>query len=89
MEEILRHVFSIWGFLILVVLGGSIVAAWQAIKSAEIKARVKEAELALKQDMIARGMTADEIERVLGASSDGAVVRRKHSRATEHASQPQ
>jgi uncharacterized membrane protein len=89
MEELLKHIFSVWGFLILMVVGGSIVAAWQAIRSAEIKARVKEAELALKQDMIARGMSADEIERVLGASSDGASMRRKQSKVTEHASQPQ
>ena len=89
MEELLKHVFSVWGFLILMVVGGSIVAAWQAIRSAEIKARVKEAELALKQDMIARGMSADEIERVLVASSDGASMRRRQSKATEHASQPQ
>jgi hypothetical protein len=39
-------------------------------RESDHKARQAEAELALKQDMIKRGMSAEEIERVLKASKE-------------------
>jgi len=52
-----------------------------------LKARQAESELALKQDMVARGMSADEILRVLHAGnapkSDGHVLASEHSATKE------
>jgi hypothetical protein len=45
---------------VLIVGVSSLAKAWSRVRKVE-------AETALKQDMIARGMSADEIERVIGA----------------------
>ncbi len=45
-------------------------AAWARVRRADAQARVAEAETALVQQMIERGMSADEIERVLAAGSN-------------------
>jgi len=42
---------------------------WTRIRVAEARARQAEAEAALKQDMINRGMSVDDIERVMAAGS--------------------
>jgi hypothetical protein len=41
---------------------------WARIRKAEFQARQAASEASLKQDMLNRGMSADEIERVLKAS---------------------
>jgi hypothetical protein len=40
-------------------------------RKSELKAQVDREALALKRDMIERGMSADDIERVLRASGEG------------------
>ncbi len=42
-------------------------AAWARIRKVEAQAHIAEVEAALKQQMIERGMSADEIVRVLAA----------------------
>jgi len=56
------------------VVGGMFIAAsaiigglWSSVRLAEFRARQVELETALKQDMLNRGMSADEIERVIAA----------------------
>ncbi|QJW93462.1 hypothetical protein [Frigoriglobus tundricola] len=41
---------------------------WSTVRVAEFRARQVELETALKQDMLNRGMSADEIERVIAAA---------------------
>jgi hypothetical protein len=47
-----------------------IASAWEGVTKLRLKAGLKQQVIALKQDMIERGMTADEIIRVLGVSSE-------------------
>ena len=49
--------------------GGAVVAIVAIIGSLVYHYRKREAEFHLKQEMIARGMSADEIERVLAATT--------------------
>lgn len=50
------------------IFGGSLIVALVAIIGSLIyHFRKREAEMNLKREMIARGMTADEIERILAA----------------------
>ncbi len=42
-------------------------AAWARVRRAELQARAAESDAVLKQQMIERGMSADEIVRVLEA----------------------
>jgi hypothetical protein len=56
------------------VVGGTLVAIctisgalWTGVRFAELRARRVELEAGLKRDMLARGMSAEEIERVLAA----------------------
>ena len=56
------------------VVGGLLLAAtavlsaqWARVRRAELQAQQAEAELALKQQMIERGMSAEEIVKVLAA----------------------
>jgi hypothetical protein len=56
------------------VIGGPLIAivaivsaAWARVRRAELQARQAETEAVLKQQMIERGMSADEIVRVLAA----------------------
>ena len=44
---------------------------WALVRRADFRARQAACEASLKQDMLNRGMSADEIERVLKASGDG------------------
>ena len=46
---------------------------WASVRRVETKARLREAELALKQEMIERGMSADDIIRVIDAGQRKAV----------------
>ena len=46
---------------------------WASVRRTEIKNRLREAELALKQEMIERGMSADDIIRVIDAGQRKAV----------------
>jgi hypothetical protein len=50
---------------VLVVVAGAWAKAWSRVRAAE-------AEASLKQDMIARGMNADEIERVIRVTGPSA-----------------
>lgn len=55
---------------IIVALPAMIGAFWVQARANDNKTHLAEAELALKQDMIKRGMSAEEIERVLKASKE-------------------
>jgi len=44
-----------------------VASAWTRVRRAELQARQAEADSVLKQQMIERGMSAEEIERVLAA----------------------
>jgi hypothetical protein len=55
---------------LVLIFGGSMVVAIIAIIASFVyHFRKREAEINLKHEMIARGMSADEIERVLSATS--------------------
>ena len=62
-----------WPFLvaILVGLGGCLVGIVNIIAAAWRSARVSEIQAALKQDMLNRGMSAEEIERIIKAAPPG------------------
>jgi hypothetical protein len=55
--------------LLLIFGGGLVVALVAIIGSFVYHFRKREAEMNLKREMIARGMSADEIERILAAKS--------------------
>ena len=58
--------FSVVGGLavaVIAIIGG----CWTASRKAEARTRQVEVEAALKQDMLNRGMSAQDIERVLNA----------------------
>lgn len=65
------HVFSLWGFLIIVVLGTTIGTALGTVAKNWRKARESEQLAVLKQNMIQPGMSVEEIERVLAAGRSG------------------
>ncbi|MBY0588698.1 hypothetical protein K2X85_16110 [bacterium] len=46
---------------------GAFIVSVSSLAKAWARVRASEAEAALKQDMVARGMSADEIERVMQA----------------------
>lgn len=60
--SILSGTVVFWGAITLMVIVPSLAYYWQQIKKTELDA-------GLKQSMIDRGMSADEIERVLRAGS--------------------
>src|SRR5690242_2813718 len=66
-------------FLALVLIfGGSAVVGLTAIILTFIyKSRAREADINLKHEMLARGMSADEIERVLAATSSPKDLKRE------------
>ncbi|MSU76831.1 MAG: hypothetical protein EXS16_01925 [Gemmataceae bacterium] len=71
------------------VIGGvifltSIIVAghWEKVRRAETQARVREAELALKHDLLECGMSADDIVRVIEAGQ------KKAAKDAEDASEP-
>jgi hypothetical protein len=51
----------------LIAITAIVAAAWARVRRAEFLAHQAETEAALKQQMIERGMSADEIVRVLAA----------------------
>jgi len=55
---------TFWSAIVLISLGPFVVHFWWKIRRDEVDA-------ALKQDMLARGMSVDEIERVLNAGRGG------------------
>jgi hypothetical protein len=66
----------IWIFVFLATLLFSVplvwvvASAWESVNKLRLKAGLKQQVIALKQQMIEKGMTADEIVRVLGPSSE-------------------
>jgi hypothetical protein len=69
---ILEGVFSLWGFLIICVLGSAVGTAVATLGKNWRRAREHEHIAALKQSMIERGMSVEDIERVLAAGNKGA-----------------
>lgn len=66
MVEVLRNpVFLMWTAITLMAVVPTLAHFWWKIRQAEIEA-------SLKRDMLQRGMTAEEIQKVLGASSNEA-----------------
>src|SRR5262245_51238780 len=59
--------FSIAGGLLVGTIA-IVTSLWASVRRAESRARQVEMEAALKQDMLNRGMSAGEIERVISAS---------------------
>jgi hypothetical protein len=55
--------FVFWSAVTLMVLGPTIAYCWSSVRRAEIEAN-------LKRDMIARGMSAEDIQRVLSATQE-------------------
>ena len=53
----------------LIAITAVVSAAWARVRRVEAQAHIVEMEAALKQQMIERGMSAEEIERVLAAGS--------------------
>jgi hypothetical protein len=51
-------------------LAWMVASTWQGVTKLRLKAGLKQQEIALKQQMIERGMTADEIVQVLGPVSE-------------------
>lgn len=64
----------------LIAIVAIIAGAWASVRRVEARAQIAELEAALKQQMIERGMSADEIERVLAAGQNG---RSKKNRGVE------
>jgi hypothetical protein len=62
--EQLTGLVSVLGAFV-VVLTAIITAQWKRVRCEELRIRQAETEAALKQEMIQRGMSADEIVRVL------------------------
>jgi hypothetical protein len=66
----------IWIFVFLATLLFSVplvwvvASAWESVNKLRLKAGLKQQVIALKQQMIEKGMTADEIVRVLGPPSE-------------------
>lgn len=64
--------FLVFAFVTLTSIAGTIGNFWYKAKQAELKLRQLEIEAALKQEMLQRGLSAGDIERVLGARSGSA-----------------
>ena len=62
-KELIGLVGTVGGILFLMVTVAS--AQWASVKRAEFRSQQAEQELALKQQMIDRGMSADDIARCL------------------------
>lgn len=76
-KEWIGFVATVGGILFLAI---SVVSAqWASVRRAEMRAQQAEHELALKQQMIERGMSADEIASVL-AAGQGSVVKKSRCR---------
>jgi hypothetical protein len=56
----------------LIAITAIVSAAWARVRKIEAQAQIAEMEAALKQQMIERGMSADEIVRVLAAGQSNA-----------------
>ena len=63
---------------LVLIFGGSVVVGLVAIILTFIyKSRAREADMNLKHEMLARGMSADEIEKVLAATSSPTDLKRQ------------
>lgn len=60
--------FSAMSFFLVIAIA-LVTGTWAWVRHAEFRVRQAEIEAALKQDMLNRGMSADDIERVVKASS--------------------
>lgn len=56
----------------LVILTTVVSAQWRRVRQAELQLRQVELEASLKHELVARGMSADEIRQVLEARMSGA-----------------
>lgn len=68
------HLFSVWGWLIIGVVGLTLVAVAEIVAKAWRKARVAELDASLKAEMIRQGRSAEEIERILKAGGPAAAA---------------
>jgi len=73
MPEAFNHPgVAIVASVMLAVMVATVAEYWQRCRRDELLAAIKADELQLKRDMIQKGMSADEIERVLAASTEPA-----------------
>lgn len=68
------HIFSVWGMLIAGILCSALYGMVESIAKNWRRAAEAEIEGALKAEMIKQGRSADEIERILRASSKSRVL---------------
>jgi hypothetical protein len=71
MSELLSKFDSVYLIPLTAIVVGCLTGIICKISDNWRKVRVSEMEFALKQDMLQRGMSADEIDRVLAANSSG------------------
>jgi hypothetical protein len=71
MSEFLQHWDSAYLIPITAIVVGCLTGIICRISDNWRKVRMSEMELGLKQDMLQRGMSAEEIDRVMTASSTG------------------
>jgi hypothetical protein len=83
-RELIGLVAVAGGILFLVIAVVS--AQWASVRKAEMRMHQAEQELALKQQMIERGMSADEIAKVL-AAGQGSVGKSSRCRS-KYADEP-
>ena len=79
MLELLKNanpVFFVFGWLTITTVASSVAYYWHKVRKAELEA-------SLKQEMIQRGMSADEIVRVIQASSRSGAKANRSNTATE------
>jgi hypothetical protein len=82
-KELIGLASVIGGVLFLIIIIVS--SHWAGVRRAEINAHLAEQELALKQQMLERGMSAEEIVLVLnaGQAKTGRAARKKDAIAAE------
>jgi surface antigen len=62
LEVLMNPVFIVFASLTITAVVSTIAVQWRKVRQAEVEA-------SLKQDMIQRGLSADDIQKVLGASA--------------------
>ena len=67
--EIFRGLGSPWNMIVLVVLIGSFAGILKSIAKQSRIYAIQRAEMDLKREMVERGLSADEIERVVAAKT--------------------
>ena len=70
-NDILSHVFSVWGMIIFVVFCSMMGGAIAVIAKNWRKTREAELEATIKAEMIKQGRSVEDIERVLKATGKG------------------